>query len=486
MIFDLFSPQFAMTLTQHGAENYMTDIEFLQLELARWLPGPVRARQLDGEAYYLGVQDVREKKRTVMGELGDPVELKALPNNKLVDNQFAKLVDQKASYLLGKPITFESNNKDLQAILDEVFDSDFQSRLLMAGTYSVWGGIAWVYLYFDQENKPKFQFFKPYEVLPFWNDAEHTDLDCAARVYLVEGYEGGVPKVWHKCEIFTHNGISRFDLDGAALTADVDNPGGYYARQGDENFRFKDGKIPLIPLKFNYYEQPLISRVKGLQDAYNQILSSFADRTEEDIHSTILVIKNYDGEDLAGFRQNLATYGAIKVRSVNGEADSGVDTLRIEVNTENFQVVLQCLKKAIIENGRGYDAKDDRIGSNANQMNIKSMYMDIDLDASLMQNCFTQALEKIIRFVCERRGVAYEPVRITFNRDQIINAAEVIQLLQGLGVRVSNRTLLGQLPFVADVDEEEQRLKKEDDEMEIYKDGFPAQNSARSRVNEAE
>lgn len=119
-------------------------------------------------------------------------------------------------------------------------------------------------------------------------------------------------------------------------------------------------------------------------------------------------------------------------------------------------------------------------------MNIKSMYMDIDLDASLMQNCFTQALEKIIRFVCERRGVAYEPVRITFNRDQIINAAEVIQLLQGLGVRVSNRTLLGQLPFVADVDEEEQRLKKEDDELEIYKDGFPAQNSARSRVNEAE
>lgn len=255
----------------------------------------------------------------------------------------------------------------------------------MAGTYSIWGGIAWVYLYFDQENKPKFQFFKPYEVLPFWNDAEHTDLDCAARVYLVEGYEGGVPKVWHKCEIFTHNGISRFDLDGATLTAGVDNPGGYYARQGDENFRFKDGKIPLIPLKFNYYEQPLISRVKGLQDAYNQILSSFADRTEEDIHSTILVIKNYDGEDLAGFRQNLATYGAIKVRSVNGEADSGVDTLRIEVNTENFQVVLQCLKKAIIENGRGYDAKDDRIGSNANQMNIKSMYMDIDLDASLMQ-----------------------------------------------------------------------------------------------------
>ena len=36
---------------------------------------------------------------------------------------------------------------------------------------------------------------------------------------------------------------------------------------------------------------------------------------EEDIHTTILVIKNYDGEDLGTFRRNLATYGAIKVRS---------------------------------------------------------------------------------------------------------------------------------------------------------------------------
>lgn len=483
MIFDLFSPEFAMALIQRGAASQMTDIEFLQLELARWLPGPVRAAQLDGEAYYLGIQDIRNKKRTAIGPMGDPIELKTLPNNRLVDNQFAKLVDQKASYLLGKPITFETPNAQLQDLLDEVFDRDFQNRLLMAGMHAIWGGIAWAYIYFEGD-KPKFQFFKPYEVLPFWNDSEHTDLDCAVRVYLVEGYEGGIPKVWHKCEVFTHDGIARFTLEGATLTADVDNPGGFYAHDGDAGFRFKDGKIPLIPLKFNYYEQPLIARVKGLQDAYNALLSAFGDRSEEDIHSTILVIKNYDGQDLGEFRQNLATYGAVKVRSINGEGDSGVEALRIEVNTENFQVVLQALKKAIIENGRGYDAKDDRIGSNANQMNIKSMYMDIDLDANVMERCFTRALEEIIRFVCDRRGIAYEPVRITFNRDQIINSAEVIQQVQALGVRVSNRTLLGQLPFVTDVEEEEKRLKKEEAEMDVYKDAFGNEQKNRGEAAE--
>ena len=47
--------------------------------------------------------------------------------------------------------------------------------------------------------------------------------------------------------------------------------------------------------KSSHHEIPLLSRVKCLQDAYNNIISNFANQMEEDIHSTILVIKNYDG-----------------------------------------------------------------------------------------------------------------------------------------------------------------------------------------------
>ena len=46
-------------------------------------------------------------------------------------------------------------------------------------------------------------------------------------------------------------------------------------------------------------------------------------------------------------------------------------TLQIEVNSENYKVILDIFKKAIIENARGYDAKDDRLGNNPNQMNIQ-------------------------------------------------------------------------------------------------------------------
>ena len=49
---------------------------------------------------------------------------------------------------------------------------------------------------------------------------------------------------------------------------------------------------------------------------------------------------------------------------------------------------LELFKKALIENAMGYDAKDDRLNGQPNQMNIQSMYSDIDLDANDMETEF--------------------------------------------------------------------------------------------------
>ena len=119
---------------------------------------------------------------------------------------------------------------------------------------------------------------------------------------------------------------------------------------------------------------------------------------EEDVRNTVLVIKNYDGENLGEFRKNLATYGAVKVRTVEG-AEGGVDTLTINVSVENYKAVTELLKKAIIENARTFDAKDDRLTGSPNQMNIQSMYSDIDLDANCMETEFQAAFEDLLFFV---------------------------------------------------------------------------------------
>ena len=80
-------------------------------------------------------------------------------------------------------------------------------------------------------------------------------------------------------------------------------------------------------------------------------------------------------------------------------SEGGVDTLQIEVNAENYKVLLSLLKDAIIENARGYDAKDDRMSGNPNQMNIQSMYSDIDLDANGIEMEFQASMEELLWFV---------------------------------------------------------------------------------------
>ena len=46
----------------------MTDKRFLELEITAWLTSPERKKQLEGEAYYDGYQDVTHRERLALDE----------------------------------------------------------------------------------------------------------------------------------------------------------------------------------------------------------------------------------------------------------------------------------------------------------------------------------------------------------------------------------------------------------------------------------
>ena len=46
----------------------MTDKEFLECEIKKWLHSPERLKQLQGEAYYDGEQEILHRKRMAIGE----------------------------------------------------------------------------------------------------------------------------------------------------------------------------------------------------------------------------------------------------------------------------------------------------------------------------------------------------------------------------------------------------------------------------------
>lgn len=456
----------------------LSDLRYIERKIVAWELSRERIMQLDGERYYRGEHDILKKKRTVIDENGNPVEIKHLPNNRKIDNQIGKMVDQKKNYLVGQPITFDCDDESYLEKLNEVFGTKkFHRFVKNLGANCINGGIAWVYPYIE-DGELKFKRFPAYEILPFWKDTERDSIVMAVRLYLEERVNAANSLDFiKKVEIYTADGIDYYTFDNNRLTPDPVKPHAPHmtVTSSDKSEGRNWERVPLIPFKVNASEQPMLARAKTLQDAINQLISMAVDGLQEDARNTILVIENYDGQDLAELRHNIAQYAAIKVRSGDG-ARGDVRTLQIEFNSENYKAILEIFKKALIENCRGYDFSDLKSGS-PNQMNIKSIYSDIDLDANDMETEWAASLEELLWFYNRFAGIADDPdVDFIFNRDGVVNETEVLQVLPGLQGIVSKETLVAQVPFVDDPQAELERIKKEEEEaMDAYAGAMPMQ-----------
>lgn len=435
-----------------------------------WLQSKERKEMLVSKKYFEGFHDILNRQRVVIGEGGKLEPVDNLPNNRLVDNQYKKLVEQKTNYALGKPLTIASPSDEYLECLTDIFDKRMFRQLRVLGEEAIMSGIAWLYPYYDINGEFKIKVFPGYEVMPIWTDRTHTDLDSAVRMYndtLV--LENGSTQYITVVEVYTKKGIDRYIKQGDSVSPHPDFPHSNYMTVGDREFNWQ--RLPMIPFKYNSKEIPLIRNVKSLQDALNQVLSDFQNNMEEDPRTTILVLKNYDGTNIPEFRRNLATYGVVKVQTVDG-VQGGVETLRIEVNAQNYQAILMQIKRAIVENGRGFDAKEERMDGDPNQMNIESMYTDIDLDVNQMESEFQAGFEELKWFIDKylmnagKGDFSNEKVEFVFNRDIFINEdAKIDNCVKSVGI-LSNKTILAHHPWVSDVQHEEAQIE-EDKQAEL-------------------
>lgn len=441
-----------------------SDIHKLEVVLRAWLDSPQRKEQLLAEQYYLGNQDILQREKKVIGADGNLTSINNVTVNRIVDNVYAKLVNQKTSYCLGKPITIATSDDNYLKLLTKIFNKRNHRTLRELAQFAVNEGIAYIYPYYNAEGEFKFAVFPAHEICPIWKDKRHHELESAMRYYPEEIFDdnGGVSMIYH-VDLFTTHGITHFKYQGGSLMID-ETPHTDYMYVDSIGYNWT--RLPIIPFKYNSEELPLIRRVKTLQDALNEVMSNFKDNMDEDPRTSILILKNYDGTNIPEFRQNLATYGVIKVTTVDG-VQGDVDALKVEVNSSNYQALLMQLKRAIIENGYGFDAKEERMDGDPNQMNIESMYTDIDLDVDAMESEFQAGFEELKWFIDQylihagNPDYTEEDVEFIFDRDFFINEnAQIDNVMKSVGL-VSNKTLLSHHPMVTNVLREMQLIEEE-------------------------
>lgn len=461
-------------------EETAYNLKWLELELEAWLNSKERKDQIKADEYYRGVQDILRYKRTAIGEGGDLEEITNLPNHKTTDNQYKRLVNQKANYILGKPVTIDTKNEKYKTLLEKYMNKNFMRMIKNIAVYANNGGVAYIYPYYDS-NELKFKVFKPFDIKVFYKDDEHTEIDFFWRYYTkrVRFSNGSVENIQH-LEVYTLEGVRYFIYKGGVLLYDKQKGETTYSyltytsslgNEVVEEQHLSFERMPLIPFKLNAAEQPLLKSVKSLQDGINTITTVFMNNMMEDARSTILIIMNYDGENLGEFRRNLSTYGAVKVRNTN-EEKGGVDTLHIEVNAENYKVILELFKRAIIENGGGVDLKEIKSGT-PNQMNIQAMFHDIELDTNDTETEFQCSFENLLWFVnfdinYKGEGNFFnETVNVIFNRDMLQDETTIIDNLMKLKGTISDIDIINMLPFgdahqmIKNIEEQRQKEKEE-------------------------
>lgn len=425
----------------------MTTAEIVQSEIEEHMHSASRQLALDGEAYYRNRSGVQDKTNKY-----------PMRANTHIEHSFLrKLVDQKTNYLLSKPFTVMAENEGYAGALNQILGDEARAVFKSLGKEAIKKGIGWIQLYF-QDGALCFKRLSTEQIIPQWQDDEHTRLDCVIRYYPQIVYEGRQKTIVTRAELWSARGVERFVCkDGGRFVPDME-------LGAQENHFTLDGKAynwtapPFLWVKYNEEELPLLWYVRELIDDYNWQTSVTAD-VLRDVANFIYVLKDYNGTDLEQFVRELRECMAIKVYD-NG----GVEKLTADLNIDAVTKFLDMHRRDLYDLARSVDTQDPNLG-NASGLALKFRYADLDMDCNDLETEIRTLFARMKPFVdCYLKASGQgdftrDDFTVILNRDIIINETEAITNVKNSVGLISEKTRVQNHPWVEDAEEEIRQME---------------------------
>lgn len=433
----------------------MTLEQIVSQEIEDFRKSPQYAEILTAEEYYKNRSDIQKKQ----------VDIEGRSNCRIEHPIYRRVVDQKVRYLLSRPWSVSTENKQYGDALTALFDNEFRRKIQRIGKNAIRDGVGWLQPYIDSEGKLCFSVLPYKEVIPLWKRVD--ELDGFIRFYEQTVFIGQKRKRVGHAEFWNLEGVRRF--------TDENNDGHYKEIPEEQESHFTYGpqpynwtSVPLIWLRYNEEELPLLRFIKELVDDYNWQTSVTAD-VLRDIAKFIYVLRNYGGEDLGQFLVELKKHLAIRV-----DGDGGVDKLQADINVDAVLSFLDKQRRDLYDFASAVDTKDPDLG-NASGKAIGFWYMDLDADCADLGAELQAAFLRMKPFLdtwLQMKGVGdfrSETFDIQFNMDMPVDETEIIANINSSASLLSKRTLLENHPWVKDVDAELAAIKKQrEQEMKDY------------------
>ena len=382
--------------------------------------------------YYKGEQAITLKQPTDTGK----------PANKIITNFCHTITDTYEGYLTGVPIQYSNDNFDeILNILkyNDVKNEDgefLRQELIFGRSFEI--------CYIDEDKKQRFRTLDPRECIPVYDNTLNNNLlyvirfwrsdmfDKSNEEYIVEVYGAQTTKRYK-----SNVGFSSFTL--------IEEVPNFY------------GQCPITVFSLNTEEESIFHNIMSLQDAYNTLLSSEIDDWES-FCDAYMILKGaaIDEEEMENMKKH---------RLLIMDTDAEAQYLTKDVNDVQIRNMLQLVNDNIHKIACCPDFSQESFGTSSG-IALRYRLLGFENNAAAIESNFKMALQRRIELLCSiiqlTGGEAlWRDVKITFYRNLPINLEETSTIVNNLRGLVSDETLLSQIPFISDVEEEMKKLAKQ-------------------------
>ena len=459
-----------------------------------------RRKMLEGERYARNQNDILKKKLNEYTIFDQKTQQNVKKQNANKSDEhlphgfYPKQINQKKTYVCGKPITISYNvtadgDKDENTkkaekkitnmvwnILGPAFEKLIKNRLKEASNK----GRAWLHPNY-RDGKLVFEKIPSEECIPIYDNETQSYLVGFIHFYTIQDLTGDKPEdriyveYWDEKEVIYY--VETKVNEEVVFLEDVSRPrhGCHWYREiyDDALNEIKDiekhswHKVPFVEIENNEEKMTDLEPIKPLIDAYDLINSGFVN-TVEDLKEIVWLINGYGAENLLTLIENLKVNGVARTNDTNGKIDAKL----LSIPYEARQALLKGLKELIYEFGRAVDTSNkDLIGQAPSGVSLEFLYTDLDMKADDAIGGLTTAIYEILWYVLEdlkTQGKIPQEInefdfKIEFNKSRIFNEAEKVSTLNNDNI-LSTKTKLEKHPYCDDVDIELQRIKDEQEE----------------------
>lgn len=396
---------------------------------------------------------------------------KSKPNNKIANAYASYITDTLVGYFIGEPISYTSNDDVLLQDLSMIFEynDEADENAELAKNASIYG-VAYEMLYLSEEDKMiRFKALNPKEIIPIFDKTVEQNLMAVIRYY--DDYDVVADKTYTLVEVIDNTMVRRYRMDNSFLLL--------------EEYPHYFGMVPVAIYKNNEEERGDFEAVISLIDAYDKMESDTLNDFEYFVDAYLALYGfTAEPEDVAQMKENrilLMDEGTSAEWLIKQTSDTYVENMKNRLDADIHKFA-KCPNMA-----------DKEFASNASGVAIKFKLLGTENLVSIKERKFKRGLQQRLELMSMinsvlREGFDWRGIDIIFTRNVPSNDTDIANMVNTLKDIVSEETLLAQIPFVEDVQDELERLKKEREENKelnpFFQTGLSYQTEAMANSTE--